>query len=594
MVLTKKGANLGMKALYGVVAILFLSILMFFMGTTEYEQTSSGLNWASHISNPDSFFMVFAIVFPAFTGITAGVGLSGDLKDPKRSIPVGTLAATMAGMIIYGLIGYKLALAASPEDLDSDQLIMMNVAIWAPIIPIGLACATLSSALGSILVAPRVLQAMAADHIFPGKWINAWLAKGREVSNDPFNATIVTSAIALFFVAIGDIDAVAQIISMFFMITYGSLCLISFLQHFAADPAYRPSFKSKWYISLLGAVSCIYLMFKMDTVYAAVSILLMMLIYILVTRASRTTEGLSKIFQGVVYQLSRKLQVFIQNAERHEENWRPTVICISSDFFVRPMAFNFLRWMSHRYGFGTYIHFINGYFSKDTYKKSEDELARLIKISGENRSNVYLDTMITPSFTNAIAQAIQLPSVSGNDINMILLEYSKKDPSNLNQIIDNFTLARAAQLDFCILGTSERDFGFMNNVHIWITPNDIQNANLMIMLAYVIMGHSDWKNAQVKIFSVFPEEEMEEQKANLIELIKAGRLPISPNNVNLLAQRHEVHVKDIINERSKDADLTIVGFRSEALKQLGNKLFQGYDAVGNVLFVNAVKKKEIS
>ena len=87
---------------------------------------------------------------------------------------------------------------------------------------------------------------------------------------------------------------------------------------------------------------------------------------------------------------------------------------------------------------------------------------------------------------------------------------------------------------------------------------------------------------------------MEEQKANLIELIKAGRLPISPNNVNLLAQRHEVHVKDIINERSKDADLTIVGFRSEALKQLGNKLFQGYDAVGNVLFVNAVKKKEIS
>ena len=595
IVMLKKGANLGMKALYVVVTILFIALILFFAGVTDYQASGLEFDVLRKIENSDSFFYVFAIVFPAFTGMTAGVGLSGDLKDPKKSIPFGTLAATVSGMIIYVFIAYKLTIAASPEDLNDNPLIMSDIAIFGWfIIPFGLAAATVSSALGSIMVAPRTLQALAGDRVFPLPRINAILAKGKPGTNEPYNATIVTSIIAVFFVMLGDVNAVAEIISMFFMITYGSICLISFLQHFAADPSYRPAFKSKWYFSLIGAVLCIFLMFRMNPKYALISSILMTVIYLVIENTRKARGGLATIFQGVVFQLSRQIQVFIQKAERNEENWRPSVICISADFFKRPTAFQFMRWVSHRYGFGTYIHYIDGYFSKESHKQTEEELNRLIEISGQSKSNVYLDTMISPSFTSAIAQAIQLPSVSGKDINMILFEYGKNDPDNIHQIVQNFTLARAAELDVCILRSSEKDFGFMKSIHIWITANDIANGNLMIMMAYVIMGHPDWKHAQIKIFSVFPSEEMKEQKDQLLELIKAGRLPISPNNVVLLPKKAEVSIKEMINERSKDADLTIVGFRSEALKQLEENLFEGYDGIGNVLFVNASKKKDIS
>ena len=109
--------------------------------------------------------------------MTAGVGLSGDLRDPRRAIPLGTLSATLCGMIVYVFVSLKLAFSAAPEDLVGNQLIMASIAIWGPITPIGLACATLSSALGSILVSPRTLQAIAGDGMFPASGINHWLAK---------------------------------------------------------------------------------------------------------------------------------------------------------------------------------------------------------------------------------------------------------------------------------------------------------------------------------------------------------------------------------------------------------------------------------
>ena len=114
------------------------------------------------VSNPKSFFLIFAIVFPAFTGMTAGVGLSGDLKNPRKSIPLGTLAATITGMLVYFFVVIKLALSLAPAELAGNQFAMSKIALWGPIIPIGLAAATISSAIGSILIAPRTLQALAS------------------------------------------------------------------------------------------------------------------------------------------------------------------------------------------------------------------------------------------------------------------------------------------------------------------------------------------------------------------------------------------------------------------------------------------------
>ncbi|MEM7550636.1 MAG: amino acid permease [Bacteroidota bacterium] len=589
-----KGADLGVKALYGVVAILFLSLIMFFSGPGTESGAELDFNALRHITGSDSFFYVFAIIFPAFTGMTAGVGLSGDLKDPKKSIPWGTLTATFSGMIIYVFIAYKLTSSATPQELVEDQLIMSKIAIWGPIIPVGLACATISSALGSILVAPRTLQALSSDGIFPNDTLNRFLAKGKTQTNEPVNATMVTLLFAIFFVSIGDVNFVAEIISMFFMVTYGAICSISFLQHFASDPSYRPSFRSQWYISLIGAVMCIYLMFQMNAPYAFASLFIMTVTYLGITYSKKDKQGLVKITQGVIFQFSRRLQVFLQKAEKESiDNWRPTVICISKDTFERLAASELMRWISHKYGFGTYIHFISGYFSRESNQKAKDLLERLIKASDVSKSNVYVDTMISPSYTTAVAQALQLPSVSGKESNMFLFEFSKHEPDNLKDIVENIPLVNAAEFDICILGSCQKDFGYRRQIHIWITSNDYQNANLMILLGYIIIGHPDWSSAQIKIFAVFPEQEISEQKEKLLELIKEGRLPISVNNVELITQKEQVGVKEIISKKSIDADLTIVGMREEAIKQKGKEIFMGYDTIGNTLFVNAQSHKSI-
>ena len=130
VVILSRGANFGMKALYGVVAILFTSLLFFFLGTPDTAEQSFILN--VHIQNPDNFFLVFTIIFPAFTGLVAGLGLSGDLRNPSKSIPRGTLWATLGGFVVYIMVAYKLAISASPEDLASDQMIMEKIALWGP------------------------------------------------------------------------------------------------------------------------------------------------------------------------------------------------------------------------------------------------------------------------------------------------------------------------------------------------------------------------------------------------------------------------------------------------------------------------------
>lgn len=597
LLILKKGADLGVKALYIVVGILFLSLLLFFLGKTEYNSTFTEFP-AAEASKPwDKFGMVFAICFPGFTGMTAGVGLSGDLKNPSKSIPIGTLAATLAGMVIYIAIVYKLCTNASPADLVSDQLVMSKIALWGPIIPIGLAAATLSSALGSILVAPRTLQAIGKDNILPFNNFNRWVAKTKKGTKDPFNSTLLTATIVIAVVLINDVDIVARIISMFFMVTYGALCSISFLEHFAADPSYRPSFKSKWYFSLVGAVLSFFLMFYMDPGAALMAIILMVVLFFVISFFQpEGSKGIAAIFQGVIFQLSRRLQVFLQKVDKDtsKENWRPSIVCLSESSFDRKNAFELLTWISHKYGFGTYIHHIKGYFSKDTKQASETNLERLIKNSESKKSNIYLDTLITPSLTASISQVLQLPGISGKENNTILMEFTKSKPETVDGIIDNFSLMKSAGFDVCILASSIRSFGFRKNIHIWITSNDYQNANLMILLGYIILGHKEWRKGAIKIFTIFPKEELKQEKEHLMSLINSGRLPISPNNIELIPKETDKEDKEIINSRSQDADLIIIGFRDEVLKKKGNEIFSGFDSIGDILFVNTSKKKEIT
>lgn len=598
LLILRKGANVGVKALYIVVVILFVSLALFMFGTTDYAEYNSTNIFTDQFRNGKQFFYVFAIIFPAFTGMTAGVGLSGDLKNPSKSIPIGTVAATISGLIIYCFIAYKLTTSADVDSLLNRQLVMGDIAIggWI-IIPIGLAASTISSAIGSFMVAPRTLQALAMDMAFPTAKMNRWIKRSRKKDNEPYNASVITCIIAFVFVAMGNVNSVALVISMFFMVTYGSLCLISFLNHFGSSPSYRPSFKSRWYISLVGFVVSLWVMFKIDTFYALMAFVVMIIIYFYLKSYHKSRKGFESIFLNAIFQLSRDIRVYLQGNKSNSKNigkeWRPSAVCVSESKGDVNHAVNMLNWISFKYGFGTYLHYINGYYSKSTTDEANQQLNELITSFNKVDNHVYIDTIISPSYTAAISQALQIPGIAGMPNNMMLFELVNNDATMSRRIAENIPLVNAGDFDICVLSTDGSEIDYTKEIHVWIKSYDTDNANLLILLSFIILGHPDWKRSAIRIFEICKEGESVQTKQSLNELVTNGRLPITTSNIEIIEQNENVSSRSIINERSSEAGMVLVGFRTEIVKHSGTEVFTGYESLGNILFVNSHSQKVI-
>ncbi len=585
-----RGADLGVRALYVVASILAVSLVLFFAGGPTDGFDPSAVGVFSGIAEADPFMLVFAICFPAFTGMTAGVGLSGDLANPRRSIPLGIMSATVAGMIVYIALIVKLGLSAPTEALATDQLIMGQIAVWGPIIPIGLAMATLSSAIGSIVVAPRTLQALAGDRVVPAEGVNRFLSAGVGLANDPRNATLVTAALAVVFVFLGSVDLVARVVSMFFMVTYGALCAISFLEHFAARPSYRPSFRSKWWISLFGAVACLVLMLQMDLLFAVAAMVFMVALYLVIRRSrGGATDDLAEIFHGVMTQATRWMQIRLQKTK--PSDWRPSVILITSRTFDRHAPMEFLEWLCHRFGFGTYLHYIRGLLDASTVEESRSIQEQLLTSSSERAGAIFVDTMISPSMESALAQSLQMPGISGMDNNTVLFEFSVHDePAVVDEILAGTKLANVAGMNRLVLRHTDHFFGNRRSIHVWLTWHDHGNANLMILLAYILLGHPDWRDAEITLYAAYPKGEVKERTAQLREMIRDGRLLITDKNLQVFGTDDRIDFSRLVEVKSASADLVIRGFTGARVQQKGPDFFRKHAGLRDMLFVSAEEK----
>ena len=249
------GADWATKFQFVVMAVLFAAILSFFIG--GFLRWDSGLlaqNWTSPQTDL-SFWVLFAIFFPAVTGFTQGVSMSGDLKDPGKSLPAGTFAAVGLSIIVYFLSSILFAAALPAEVMMRDYAAMSRVAYFGILVTAGVIAATLSSAMASFLGAPRILQSLAADRIFPFLGL---FAKGSGPTSNPRRGVLLSAGIAFATVAYGQLNLIAPVVSMFFLISYGLLNYATYYEARSQSPSFRPRFRyfNKW-LSLAGALACL-------------------------------------------------------------------------------------------------------------------------------------------------------------------------------------------------------------------------------------------------------------------------------------------------------------------------------------------------
>ncbi len=214
-------------------------------------------------------WVVFAVFFPATTGIMAGLNMSGELRDPRHSIPRGSLAAVGVSLVIYVAVAVWLAYAATTDELLDDFFVLANRSAWSPAVLAGLLAATFSSALASLVGAPRILQALAEHRVTPAA---SWLAR-RDRRGEPRPALLITIAIVAAAILLRDLNAIAPLITLVFLVTYGSINLAVLAETLVDLPSYRPTFRVPWPVPLVGVAGCFGAMFVIDAWFTLLALL---------------------------------------------------------------------------------------------------------------------------------------------------------------------------------------------------------------------------------------------------------------------------------------------------------------------------------
>ena len=342
------GAGWTVKVQYFILAALLVSLVSFFLGAFQsFDPQLLSENWGSNYSDGQDFFKMFALFFPAVTGIMAGANMSGDLKDPAKSIPSGTLWAILVTAIIYVAMAFMMAGTRTSAELTSSNLIVNDISMWPILITVGVFAATISSALGSMMGAPRILQALARDNIFQSlKFFGAGSGK----NNEPRRAIVLTFVLSQICILLADLNTIAPLITMCFMITYGLINLATFYESITRNPSFRPRFKySHWITSLAGAIGCIAVMMLIDWKWAMVSMVLMAGIHNWIGRREIEARW-GDINSGLLFERTRKNLLKLEEQLYHPKNWRPIILALSGATWERPQVAVFGHWLTNGHG----------------------------------------------------------------------------------------------------------------------------------------------------------------------------------------------------------------------------------------------------
>jgi Amino acid permease/Solute carrier family 12 len=470
------------------------------------------------------FWAAFAIFFPAVTGFTQGVSMSGDLANPSRSIPTGVLTAVLLSTVVY--MGCAVLFAANvPGDvMRGDYTAMKRVAYFAPLIDAGVVAATLSSALASFMGAPRILQSLAGDRIF--KMFNLF-AQGEGPSNNPRRAVLLTLAIAAGVVILGDLNAIASLVSMFFLISYGLLNYATYMEARSESPSFRPTFKLYHpRIGLLGAIVCGLAMFEIDQLAGAAAIAIMFGVHQYVEKRAIPARFFDSRRSHHLYEARQHLVAASEEAE-HPLNWRPQLLVFSDDAARRKRLLRFSSWIQGRSGLTTVARILTGR-GREMIERRRQALADLNREIEDGGITAFPLVVVGESLDAMISAVVQATGIGPLRANTVVVNWmmnaaaAAQTSLGLRQFSGNLRTAFRFGCNLLVLDAESREWEALDatkpkdrEIDIWWHQNS--TGELMLLLAHLIRRDDMWSAAKLRVLTETNPGESEDMAGARLE-----------------------------------------------------------------------------
>ncbi len=526
------------------------------------------------------FWFVFAVFFPAVTGFTAGIGMSGDLENPKRSIPRGTILAVVTGTAVY--LGVLVMLAVSAQ-VTGDELATLDASappVWTRITLLGVFLvypgmwgAILSSAFGSALGGPRVLQALASDGLAP-----RFLARTSR-TGQPTIATWTAGGIALAAVALGDLNQVGRWVTIFFLTLYVMINLSATLERLAREPSFRPTIRVPWFVSLVGCIGAVVMMFLVNPVACVCAVCIEVLIYAYL-RSRAFKSGWGDVRAGMWTAIARYALLALRKGQRQAaRNWRPHILLFTANPASRMGLVRMANWFNQNRGVVTVCEAIVGDLATTEVdlEARRSDMERALEADG---LVAFSEVHIVERFEAGIVDVAQANGYAGMQSNTVMfgwpggadgLTRTLRIVGAMSRIKRNTILAK---LPF-EAGPAEH-----RKIDVWWRGMQY-NGDLMLLLAYLLNLNPEWRRARIAIRTIVDsEDEVAPMTEKLHAMVSEARIQAE---AHVMVRPTGRAVPELLQEASADADVVFLGLQeprpgeeAEAAERL-NALVEGFD-----------------
>jgi len=520
------GADLATKFQYVVMVLLVAALGSFYVGSlAAWNPDTFAQSWTTDAGGP-GFWVLFAIFFPAVTGFTQGVSMSGDLKDPGRSLPLGTFLAVGVSIVVYFTVALLFAGALPLQVLASDYGATRLASIFGPLIDAGVIAATLSSAMASFLGAPRILQSLAGDKIFPV--LNPF-AQGSGPANNPRRGVLLAAAIAFGTIAIGNLNLIAPVVSMFFLISYGLLNYATWFEARAASPSFRPRFR--WFdqrLSLAGGLACLGAMLAIDLKTGLIAVSLLFAIYQYLKRTAGPARWADGRRSYIIHRALEHLKAAAHEPE-HDRDWRPHILAFSDNPGRRAKLLQFAAWVEGGSGSTTAVQIVAGRGGRRLKQYQETESALRKELRKAN-SNAFPLVVLTPDLQSGIATLVQSFGFGPLKANTMLLNWINRTPENIKdpravRFTRNLQAIFRLGKNIIILDSKKDPLEIPpQNRRIDIWWWDDATGRLMLLLNHLMTRSPDWDRSNIRVLAAGYDQASGKNIADLNATLEEARI----------------------------------------------------------------------